>query len=122
MKNPLGVTVTPGPVTDLPPDFTITDQITNTTDNALEVLFIVTPYTRKAHNDDEKCTGIDDTTHIWVEPTPRLIITPDVDTLCNEQFTNIQVTIPTTSTNGVRYKFTVEAPPGVDVAPIPMLT
>ncbi|MCK5465110.1 MAG: SprB repeat-containing protein, partial [Bacteroidales bacterium] len=78
-----------------------------------------TPYTRKAHNDDEKCTGIVDTARIWVEPTARVILTPDADTLCNEQFANIQVVIPTISTNGVRYKFRVETPQGVDVDPIP---
>ncbi len=83
------------------------------------MLFIVTPYTRKAHNNEVKCSGDVDTAYIRVEPTARLILTPEADTLCNEQFVNIQVTIPTGSTNGVRYKFTVEAPPGVDVDPIP---
>ena len=116
---PPGVTVIPGTGGNLPPNHIITDQISNTTDNAQLVLFIVTPYTRKAQNDDEKCTGIADTANIWVEPTARVIITPNVDTLCNEQFANIQVSIPTISTNGVRYKFTVEAPPGVIVDPIP---
>ena len=117
---PPGVTVNPGPdTTNLPPDFVIADQIINVTDNALEVWFIITPYTRKAHNDEEKCTGIADTAHIWVEPTARVIITPDADTLCNEQYASIQVTIPTVSTNGVRYRFDVDAPSGVYVDPVP---
>ena len=117
---PPGVTVNQGPdTTNLPPDFVIADQINNVTDNALEVWFIITPYTRKAHNDEEKCTGIADTAHIWVEPTARVIISPDADTLCNEQYASIQVTIPTVSTNGVRYRFDVDAPSGVYVDPVP---
>ncbi|MFC2081479.1 T9SS type B sorting domain-containing protein, partial [Bacteroidota bacterium] len=56
---------------------------------------------------------------IWVEPTPRLIITPQVDTLCNDFSTNITVQIPTVSTNEVRYKFEIEKPEGVNVAPVP---
>ena len=60
--------------------------------------------TRKAHNDDEKCTGDIDTAYIWVEPTARVVLTPEVDTLCNESFANILVSIPTVSTNDVKYK------------------
>jgi gliding motility-associated-like protein len=60
-----------------------------------------------------------DTVEVWVEPTPRVIITPEVDTLCNETYAAITVQIPTVSTNAVKFRFEVEEPEGVYVEPIP---
>ncbi len=75
---PSGVTVTPGSGTNIPPNFTIIDQIENTTDAAKLVLFIVSPYSRNTGDDGERCTGVNDTAFIWVKPNPEyLTVTVD---------------------------------------------
>ncbi|HLO59469.1 MAG TPA: HYR domain-containing protein, partial [Bacteroidales bacterium] len=99
---PAGVTVTPASANPLPNDYTLTNTIVNTTDNAQLVKFIITPYTRNASNEGEKCTGINDTAYVWVEPTAKLGVTPKVDTICNGDAVNILLHSPTIPTRPVR--------------------
>ncbi len=112
-----GVIVTPGADTDLAPGFIIEDQIINTTDAAQLIQFVVTPYTRHATDDLEKCSGLSDTASIWVEPTTRVFLDPVNDTICNEETVSIRITSPSTPTRTVRFRYTAEAPPGVTVTP-----
>ena len=51
------------------------------------------------------CSGTEDTVVVWVEPTVK--INALSDTLCNNETTNIMVTSPNTTTNGIRYTWTV---------------
>ena len=97
---PAGVTVTLGFRDNLPPNFIIDDQIVNTTNDAQRVLFIVTPYSRNAGDEIEKCPGESDTAIVWVEPTARVVMTPSNDTICDGDYTSTvsytHLTLPTT--------------------------
>ena len=79
--------------------------------------FIVTPYTRQAGSETEKCTGINDTAYVWVEPTARITVTPKQDTICNGAQVNITLTSPTVPTRAVKFRYVTEAPAGVTVTP-----
>ncbi len=114
---PAGVTVTPGADSDLPPNFTITDQVDNSTDAAQLVQFIVTPYTRNATGIGEKCTGVNDTAFVWVEPMARVTLTPKYDTICDGDNVGITLTSPSNPTREVRFRYTVEKPAAVTVTP-----
>ncbi len=96
-----------GQQTGLAPGFHITDSIHNSTDTAKLVQFIITPYTREAGSENEKCTGINDTVDILVEPELKLTLTPDIDTLCNNTATGILISSPTEPTNPIRFKYII---------------
>ena len=106
---PPGVTVTPGTGNGLAPGTPITDAISNSTDAAQLVLFIVTPYSRAATGEGLKCVGVNDTAYIWVEPRPMVVATPAKDTICTGDVTSILLTTITTSTNGVEFNYTSTA-------------
>ena len=95
----------------------LTNTITNTNDQAQLVKFIITPYTRKAGSELEKCTGINDTAYVWVEPTARITVTPKQDTICNGAQVSITLTSPTVPTRAVKFRYVTEAPAGVTVTP-----
>ncbi len=88
---------------DLKPGNTITDTITNLTDTAQYVEFIVTPYL-KDELGNERCPGIPDTMKVWIEPVPNVHATPAGDTLCNNEITNITLTSTTRSLHGVAFR------------------
>jgi gliding motility-associated-like protein len=67
----------------------LTNTITNSNNDARLVKFIVTPYTRNATGEFEKCPGINDTAYVWVEPTPKVTITSFKDILC----TNLNISL-----------------------------
>jgi hypothetical protein len=81
------------------------------------VQFVVTPYTRNATGDMEKCTGVNDTAFIWVEPTARVTLTPKYDTICDGDNVGITLTSPSNPTRQVRFRYTVEKPATVTVTP-----
>jgi hypothetical protein len=114
---PPGVIVAPGIDQNLPPNYTITDQIFNNTDAAQLVQFIITPYTRYSGNDGEKCTGMSDTAFIWVEPTAKVTVTPKFDTICDGDNVSITLTSSSNPSREVRFRYMSEAPPGVTVIP-----
>ena len=114
MLAPAGVAVSSGSQYDLAPGFVISDSIKNTNLTAELVRFVITPYTWD-NNGMEKCGGINDTAYIYVEPTAQVDLTPKQDTICNESRVSIGLTTPNTATNAVRFKYSVDAPAGVDV-------
>ena len=114
---PAGVTVTPATGTGLNNNDILTNTITNTNDQAQLVKFIVTPYTRQAGSENEKCTGINDTAYVWVEPTARIMVAPKVDTICDGAQVNITLTSPSVPTRAVKFRYVTEAPAGVTVTP-----
>ena len=85
----------------------IADNIDNLGNDKQRVLFIVTPYTVDA-NGDEKCVGINDTTEIWVEPTPLVVLVPQSDTICDGGITDIDITSVTNSTRPVEFRYVIE--------------
>ncbi len=112
---PAGVTVTPATGGPLDNNDCLVNSITNTNDQAQLVRFIVTPYTRQAGSELEKCTGINDTAYVWVEPTARITVTPKVDTICNGAQVSITLTSPSVPTRAVKFRYVTEAPAGVTV-------
>ncbi len=80
----------------------ITDLIQNLSSEAQRVLFIVTPYSVDGTN-SERCTGINDTTIVWVEPTP--VITAPADTICDLGTTDIDISSNQTPTREVYYTY-----------------
>ncbi len=105
---PYGITVIPGAGNALPNDTIISDLVQNNTDTAKLVLFIVTPYTRHAGSESEKCSGVSDTTKIWVEPVPKVNITPVKDTICTALFPDISSSTVTRSLQPVRLYYHIE--------------
>jgi gliding motility-associated-like protein len=79
------------------------------------VQFIITPYTREAGSDDEKCTGENDTARVWVEPTPKVNVSLNHDTICNDDKIGIILTSPSVPTREVRFTYELEIPYGVSV-------
>ncbi len=108
---PAGVTVNPFSGGQLANNAVLTNTITNINNSAQLVKFIITPYSRNASGEGEKCTGINDTAYVWVEPTITLIATND--TICNGGTTDIPVTSSNTTTNGIRYTWTVVDNPAI---------
>ena len=86
----------------------ISNTITNTNDQAQLVRFIVTPYTRISGSELEKCTGINDTAYVWVEPTARISVTPKQDTICDGSQVNITLTSPSVPTRAVKFRYVTE--------------
>ncbi len=60
------------------------------------------------------CGGTADTVVVWVEPTVE--INAVNDTICNGDVTNITVTSPNTTTNGIRFTWTVVEDPNISGA------
>ena len=114
-KPPAGVIVNSGTVSNLVPSFEIRDSIINNNDYFVIVPFIVTPYTREASTDIEKCAGINDTVYIYVEPTAKVIFSAASDTICNSSRINISLTTITNATVGVRFRYETTIPAGSNV-------
>ena len=55
------------------------------------------PIPETQDNENEKCTGINDTAYVWVEPTARITVTPKQDTICNGTQVSITLTSPISS-------------------------
>ncbi|MBU8892968.1 MAG: gliding motility-associated C-terminal domain-containing protein [Bacteroidales bacterium] len=86
---------------------TIKQTLTNPTYFADSVVYRIVPYGPFSTN----CEGTADTVIIWVEPTVE--INAVNDTICNGDATNILVTSPNTTTNGIRYTWTVADNPNI---------
>ncbi|MBN1415302.1 MAG: gliding motility-associated C-terminal domain-containing protein, partial [Bacteroidales bacterium] len=83
------------------------------------VQFILTPYTRNAENEEEKCTGINDTVFIWVEPTTNVDASPETDTICDgdQTYISIQTTSNPTHPTEFRWRAWAENAEAVEVLP-----
>lgn len=103
--------------TDLANGFVIADQIENLSDTAQLVRFIVTPYTTGNNGAIQCVNGDNDTAYIWVEPSPKVLLQPQADTLCNPGETFIRLTTPTQSMYPVLFRYQVieENPDSVNV-------
>ncbi|MFP4024092.1 MAG: PKD-like domain-containing protein [Thiohalospira sp.] len=86
---------------------TLEQQLFNPTLNYDSVVYRIVPYGPFSTN----CEGTADTVVIWVEPTVEINAVDD--TICNGSATNIMVTSPNTTTNGIRYTWTVTDNPDV---------
>lgn len=90
----------------------ISQNLTNTSLTAQLVQYVITPWTVNASGNNE-CTDAGEviTIDVWVEPT--IEINALNDTICDITSTNITVTSPNTTTNGIRFTWTVTDNPDV---------
>jgi gliding motility-associated-like protein len=84
--------------------------LTNNSTDAQKVTYTIIPWTVNEHGNNA-CPGTPLMVDVWIEPTVNLIATGD--TICNGATTDIPVTSPNTSTNGIRYTWTVVDNPDV---------
>jgi len=83
----------------------ITQNLNNSGLTAQRAIYTITPWAKDA-NGNIKCTDAGEVIiiDIWIEPT--IEINAVDDTICDGTSTNIAVTSPNTSTNGIRYTWT----------------
>ncbi len=93
-------------------DTAIEQNLTNTSLTKQLVQYVITPWTVNA-SDNNECTDVGEviTIDIWIEPTVE--INAVNDTICDGDNTNIMVTSPNTTTNGIRYTWTVADNPNI---------
>ena len=94
---PYGLSVNPSNGTALANGTILTETLVNNTDTAKQVVFTIIPYTREAASESEKCTGMPVTVRVWVEPTPKVGLTPSQDTICTSLRTSVQFSTVTRS-------------------------
>jgi len=88
----------------------LADQLINIGTDSAIVHYTITPWTLDASG-NLKCEGTSINIDIFVEPTVQ--ITAANDTLCDGDNTNIVVTSPNITTNGIRYTWTYIENPNV---------
>ena len=84
--------------------------LTNNSTDAQMVTYTITPWTVNEHGSNA-CPGTPINVDVWVEPT--VMISATADTICNGGTTDIPVTSTNTTTNGIRYTWTVADNPDV---------
>jgi gliding motility-associated-like protein len=112
-EGPGSVTVTPATGNGLDDNTVLTNTITNSSDTAQLVRFIITPYTRNASDEGEKCPGVSDTAYVWVEPVPRVSLTPAADTICTSLRSSIVTGTITRSLQPVKLSYEAQYNPAV---------
>ncbi|HAF27849.1 MAG TPA: hypothetical protein DCG75_02275 [Bacteroidales bacterium] len=88
----------------------IVQTLDNTSAIAQMVTYTITPWTIDAGGNN-RCSGTPIDIDIWVEPTVEIIAVND--TICDGDDTNIPVTSLNTTTNGIRYTWTVSDNPNI---------
>ncbi|MBN2612775.1 MAG: gliding motility-associated C-terminal domain-containing protein, partial [Bacteroidales bacterium] len=86
----------------------IDQTLTNSSDTAQRILYIITPWLVDVLN-NQKCPGISDTAIIWLEPTLRFTINPELDTICNETESGIRISTPVAPTHPIRFRYIIRA-------------
>jgi gliding motility-associated-like protein len=105
---PPAVTVIPGVNVNLSTTDFITDSLSNSSDTAQLVRFFITPYTRMAASDAERCSGVPDTAYIWLEPTAKVYFDHYQDTICNLlTFDSIFIQSVTQPTVDIRFNYEI---------------
>jgi gliding motility-associated-like protein len=105
---PPAVTVIPGVNVNLSTTDFITDSLSNSSDTAQLVRFFITPYTRMAASDAERCSGVPDTAYIWLEPTAKVNFDHYLDTICNLlTFDSIFIQSVTQPTVDIRFNYEI---------------
>jgi hypothetical protein len=92
-----GVTGFTATATGLTNGHVIADIINNNTDAPQTVTYTITPRSIDTGCDD----GDPITVVVTINPTPKVVATPDTEIICNDGVTDITLTTPTTVTSGV---------------------
>ncbi len=98
-----------GEVRDLPDNYRIQETLDNLGDDAQRVVYTITAYTVDGSGVEKACPGVSVQSEVWVEPTPIVIATPVLDTICDNTQTDILLTSPSTPTQPVLFKYTAVA-------------
>ena len=88
----------------------ITQTLTNTSSSTQKVTYTITGYTLDGTG-SLNCAGTPLTVDVWVDPV--VAVTATGATICSGATTNIDVNTTFSSTNGIKYNWTVSAPAGV---------
>ncbi len=108
----INITLNSPDQSDLPEGFMIEDNIQNTGSEVHKVILIVTPYTLD-NNGSERCTGINDTSTIWINPTPVLSVSSD-SRLCSNDSVSFDINrLNGMVSEGWFYDVSVSYPDGV---------
>jgi hypothetical protein len=91
-----GVTGFTATATGLTNGHVIADIINNNTDAPQTVTYTITP-----RSIDTGCDGVPIIVTITINPTPKVVATPDTEIICNDGTTGITLTTPTIVTSGV---------------------
>jgi|GEM_PF-963064 len=80
----------------------ISQGLTNNSDSKQLVQYVITPWSVNAIDENE-CTDAGEviTIDIWIDPTPRVIVDVIKDTICNDTYTQIDLTTPSVLTTGI---------------------
>ncbi len=85
----------------------INQTLTNSSDTARLVQYIITPWSISANNTN-RCSGKDITVSVYVEPTAMIYFDHYKDTICHSlNFDSILVQSPTSATVGIRFNYEV---------------
>jgi hypothetical protein len=95
----------------------IVDTLVNLSDTAQLVRFDVTAYVQSGS--DQGCPGVTTSAFVWVEPTPKVVPVPLIDTICDSTQTSIVLTSPTGSTRPVEFEYIIEPENAGDVVITP---
>jgi hypothetical protein len=95
----------------------IVDTLVNISDTAQLVRFDVTAYVQSGS--DQGCPGVTTSAFVWVEPTPKVVPVPLIDTICDSTQTSIVLTSPTGSTRPVEFEYIIEPENAGDVVITP---
>ncbi|MCG8411609.1 MAG: gliding motility-associated C-terminal domain-containing protein, partial [Bacteroidales bacterium] len=89
------------PNAEFPISTNVTDQLINTTNQVQSVTYNFSYRLEDSRNGNPFCDhGIDTNITVYVNPSPLAIITITNDTICNDSYTEISLTSPTTLING----------------------
>ncbi|HRW27093.1 MAG TPA: gliding motility-associated C-terminal domain-containing protein, partial [Bacteroidales bacterium] len=90
----------------------INEPLSNSGDTARLVTYVVSPVTLDVSG-NQKCTGINDTVRVWVNPTPRATPVNYTPHMCYGETTDIVLLSPTVMSSGINefnYTITSTAP------------
>ncbi|HSL86956.1 MAG TPA: PKD-like domain-containing protein, partial [Bacteroidales bacterium] len=105
--NPYPEVTGPSDRADLSTLSVINETLSNSGDTARMVMYVVTPSTI-TQTGIQKCTGINDTIRLWINPTPRVIPINIRPAICYGDLTDITLTSPTVMTKGdIRFDYVV---------------
>ena len=106
--------ITSGSGMGLYKDAIIPESFNNVSDRPQRAVITVMPYTVD-ESDTRKCTGIEASAEVWINPTPRATPSNIDPSICYSANTQILLASPTILTTGnvVKFDYTISVPAGV---------
>ena len=92
----------------------INNSLNNSGDTARMIMYVFSPVLLDVLG-NQKCSGINDTVRVWINPTPRAIPVVETERMCTGAITSVLMTSPTVMTKGYvifDYSVTLTGNPG----------